>query len=86
MVVLDYEIASYIEFHVRVSDLGKPRLSSEKLARVFINVIDVNDSPPIFSQKEYNTTILIPTYNNVVVIEVNNQFIYLNAVLLIKCS
>lgn len=55
----------------QVSDLGKPRLSSEIAAKVQINVIDVNDCPPIFTQNEYNVTLLLPTYENVVVLQVN---------------
>lgn len=55
----------------QVTDLGKPRLSSEIAARVQIAVIDVNDCPPIFSQSEYNVSLLLPTYQNVVVLQVN---------------
>lgn len=54
-----------------MSDLGKPRLSSEATAKVQITVTDVNDCPPIFTQKEYNVTLLLPTYQNVAVIQVN---------------
>lgn len=57
--------------HLQVSDLGKPRLSSEITARVEISVIDVNDCSPIFTQTEYNVTLLLPTYHNVVVLQVN---------------
>lgn len=54
-----------------MSDLGKPRLSSEIAARVQISVTDVNDCPPIFTQSEYNVTLLLPTYHNVAVLQVN---------------
>lgn len=53
-----------------MSDLGKPRLSSETVAEVRINVTDVNDCPPIFAQNIYNVTLLLPTYQNVVVVQV----------------
>lgn len=58
------------QFHVRVSDRGKPKLTSEVFAEVIINVSDVNDCPPQFSQPEYNATLLLPTYANVVVLQV----------------
>lgn len=51
--------------------MGKPRLSSETMAKVQITVTDVNDCAPVFSQKEYNVTLLLPTYENVAVIQVN---------------
>jgi len=54
-----------------VSDLGKPRLSSLTTARVEIKIININDWAPMFKQKEYNVTLLLPTYENVVVIQVN---------------
>lgn len=56
---------------IQVSDLGKPHLSSEIAAEVQISVLDVNDCPPIFTQNEYNVTLLLPTYQNVAVLQVN---------------
>ena len=70
VVTLDYEQVSEIEFHVRVSDLGKPKLTSETVARVRIALTDVNDCLPQFSQTEYNATVIVPTYNNVAVVQV----------------
>ncbi|CRK90602.1 CLUMA_CG004304, isoform A [Clunio marinus] len=55
----------------KVSDLGKPRLTSLTTARVEITIINVNDCAPKFKQKEYNVTLLLPTYENVAVIRVN---------------
>lgn len=54
-----------------MSDLGKPRLSSEIAAKVQITIINQNDCPPIFSQSEYNATLLLPTYRNVAIVQVN---------------
>ncbi|XP_062556294.1 fat-like cadherin-related tumor suppressor homolog isoform X3 [Armigeres subalbatus] len=68
---LDHEKIPSFSFHVKVTDLGKPRLTSETTAEVRITVNDVNDCAPTFSQKEYNVTLLLPTYENVAVIQVN---------------
>lgn len=68
---LDHETIPEFHFHVKVSDLGKPRLLSETTAKVEITVTDINDSPPHFTQSEYNTTLLLPTYQNVAVIQIN---------------
>lgn len=59
---LDHETIPKFDFYVKVSDLGKPRLSSEMSARVQILVTDVNDCPPKFTQSVYNATVLLPTY------------------------
>ncbi|XP_021704618.1 fat-like cadherin-related tumor suppressor homolog isoform X2 [Aedes aegypti] len=68
---LDHEKIPFFSFHVKVTDLGKPRLTSETTAEVRITVNDVNDCAPAFTQKEYNVTLLLPTYENVAVIQVN---------------
>lgn len=70
MNLLDYETTPTFKFHVRVSDRGKPKLTSEVLAEVAINIEDVNDCPPQFTPPEYNVTLLLPTYSNVVVLQV----------------
>lgn len=71
VMLLDHETISIFSFHVKVSDLGKPKLSSETTAKVMITVTDVNDCPPKFSKTDYNVTLLTPTYKNVAVIRVN---------------
>lgn len=71
IMALDHETIPEFVFHVKVSDLGKPRLSSETIATVKISVTDVNDSPPKFTSNEYNVTLLLPTYKNVAVLRVN---------------
>ncbi|XP_049837416.1 fat-like cadherin-related tumor suppressor homolog isoform X3 [Schistocerca gregaria] len=67
---LDHETIPEFHFHVKVSDLGKPQLYSENTATVEISVTDVNDCPPHFTQTEYNATLLLPTYQNVAVVQV----------------
>lgn len=71
IVSLNYEVKQVYEFHVRVTDLGKPRLPSETLAKVKINVMDVNDCAPVFSHSLYNATVITPTFPNIAVIKLN---------------
>lgn len=71
VMLLDHEKIPVFNFHVKVSDLGKPRMSSETTAKVQIFITDVNDCAPMFSKKDYNVTLLLPTYENVAVIQVN---------------
>lgn len=67
---LDYEQVQQVVFHVQVQDTGSPQLSALSVATVTVDVTDVNDCPPQFSQPEYSATLLLPTYNNVSVIQV----------------
>ncbi|CAH1634963.1 unnamed protein product [Spodoptera littoralis] len=64
---LDYERAQRHEFSVRVIDMGTPRLPSGSVAKVVVEVTDVNDCPPEFSQAEYSATVLLPTSDGVAV-------------------
>lgn len=68
---LDYEEQKRFRFNVRVTDRGTPRLSSDSLARVTIDVIDENDSPPSFERKVYHVVLLLPTFKDVLVAQVN---------------
>ncbi|XP_026738536.1 fat-like cadherin-related tumor suppressor homolog [Trichoplusia ni] len=65
---LDYERASHHEFSVRVIDMGTPRLPSGSVATVVVEVTDVNDCPPTFSQTTYEATVLLPTSQGVTVV------------------
>lgn len=69
VMLLDHETTPEFQFHVKVSDLGKPKLSSESTAKVVIGVTDVNDCPPKFLQADYNATVLLPTWKNVAVLK-----------------
>ncbi|XP_060526655.1 fat-like cadherin-related tumor suppressor homolog isoform X2 [Cylas formicarius] len=69
--LLDHEAMPNFSFHVQVSDMGKPKLESETTAKVDIVVTDVNDCPPLFTSASYNVTLLLPSYKNVAVIQVN---------------
>ncbi|XP_061626492.1 protocadherin Fat 1a isoform X2 [Phyllopteryx taeniolatus] len=68
---LDHEQRSVYRFTVQAHDLGVPRLFAEMAANVTIEVIDVNDCPPVFSQQVYEATVLVPTYRGVEVLKVN---------------
>lgn len=68
---LDFETHEKYSFHVQVSDLGNPKMSSETTARVDITVTDVNDCPPQFESSIYNVTLLLPTYKDVAIIQLN---------------
>ena len=64
---LDYESQTMFEFRVRVSDMGRPRLSAETTASVRIFVQDENDSAPKFAEEEYFSLLLLPTFDNVTI-------------------
>lgn len=69
-VTLDHEVAEKYEFTVQVEDSGMPSRTAEVAARVTVRVLDVNDSPPRFSQEEYAVRLLLPTHPDVVVTKV----------------
>ncbi|KAK9406470.1 protocadherin Fat 2 [Crotalus adamanteus] len=52
---LDYETNHEFHIKVRATDHGIPPLSSEVL--VIVNVLDINDNPPKFSQLQYQTNV-----------------------------
>lgn len=55
---------------MQVNDMGNPKLYSHTLATVHIKVINVNDCPPVFSKRDVNVTLYIPTYEGVQVTKV----------------
>ncbi|XP_039488125.1 fat-like cadherin-related tumor suppressor homolog isoform X2 [Drosophila santomea] len=68
---LDYETNAGYTFDVTVSDMGKPKLHSTTTAHVTIRVINVNDCPPVFNERELNVTLFLPTFENVFVRQVS---------------
>ncbi|XP_055033747.2 protocadherin Fat 2 [Misgurnus anguillicaudatus] len=53
--VLDYETRKQFTLKVKATDKGTPPLSSE--AHIIVNVLDINDNPPIFSESSYHATL-----------------------------
>ncbi|KAF5893704.1 protocadherin Fat 2, partial [Clarias magur] len=53
--VLDYETTQEFHLKIIVKDSGTPSLSSE--AQITVNVMDVNDNPPNFSEPQYRSSL-----------------------------
>ncbi|XP_051716060.1 protocadherin Fat 2 [Ctenopharyngodon idella] len=53
--VLDYETTQQFTLKVKATDKGAPPLSGE--AHIIVNVIDVNDNPPDFSEPSYRASL-----------------------------
>lgn len=68
---LDYETFTEFYFQVQVRDNGSPELTAEGPAEVLIRVLNINDSPPKFSQDSYEAVLLLPTYAGVEVLRVD---------------
>ncbi|XP_073469084.1 protocadherin Fat 3 isoform X2 [Aquarana catesbeiana] len=68
---LDHETIAYFHFHVHVRDSGSPQLTAESPVEVSIDVSDVNDNPPVFTEAVFETTLLLPTYAGVEVLQVS---------------
>lgn len=68
LATLDRERSARLEFTVHVTDQGRPKLQADQAARVIVDVLDVNDSPPVFTGPlPYSATLLLPTYEGVTV-------------------
>lgn len=51
--------------------MGMPRLPSDSVARVTVEVTNFNDCPPVFSRSVYEATVLLPTAAGVRVLTLN---------------
>lgn len=70
-VILDRELVPMYEFTVQAVDHGMPPKSATVGAMVRIYVDDVNDSPPVFTQRVYRATLLLPTQPDVALVELS---------------
>lgn len=70
-VILDRELVEMYEFNVQVSDHGDPPRSALVAAKVTIYVNDVNDSPPVFTERLYRATLLLPTQPDVTLVQLS---------------
>ncbi|KFQ25395.1 Cadherin-23, partial [Merops nubicus] len=52
---VDYEEVQWLNFTVRASDNGSPRRSAE--IPVYLQIVDVNDNNPVFSQPSYQKAV-----------------------------
>ncbi|KAG5879259.1 hypothetical protein JTB14_012529 [Gonioctena quinquepunctata] len=52
---IDYEKTKELNFSVVAFDTGVPQLNASAI--VYVKVVNLNDNDPIFTQKEYNTSI-----------------------------
>lgn len=60
---LDRESIGHYNLMIEISDSGTPSLTADRLIRIFVEVTDVNDSPPIFTDSFYlRSTLFLPTY------------------------
>ncbi|XP_048189325.1 protocadherin Fat 4 [Perognathus longimembris pacificus] len=68
--VLDYETQQYYILSVRAEDGG----GQFTTVRVYFNILDVNDNPPVFSQSSYSTSVMenLPVGSTVLVFNVTD--------------
>ncbi|XP_069096663.1 cadherin-23-like [Pleurodeles waltl] len=52
---VDYEQVQWLNFTIRASDNGSPRRSAE--VPVYLQIVDINDNNPIFSQSSYQKSV-----------------------------
>ncbi|VDK86986.1 unnamed protein product, partial [Litomosoides sigmodontis] len=64
---IDFEKIKHWSFYVQASDSAPQMLTSPVPALVEIMIIDLNDMPPTFTQRQYNATLLLPTIKGVTV-------------------
>lgn len=53
-----------------MNDKGTPKLYSKKLATIRVDILNVNDCPPVFEEKDMKVTLYIPTYEGIQLIQI----------------
>ncbi|XP_057586594.1 protocadherin Fat 2 isoform X2 [Hippopotamus amphibius kiboko] len=67
---MDYESVPSFRFNVYVHDQGSPILFAPRAAQVIINVRNVNDCPPRFSDQIYEVAVLKPIHRGMEILMV----------------
>lgn len=67
---LDFEKVQEFTFSVAVADHGLPSLKAVSSALVRVRLLPVNDCPPVFTLNKYYASLLLPTYQNVILTSV----------------
>ncbi|CAI2730250.1 unnamed protein product [Schistosoma spindalis] len=71
---LDRESIGHYSLMIEISDTGTPSLTADRLIRIFVEVTDVNDSPPIFTDSFYlRSTLFLPTYPTELVLQLTAE-------------
>lgn len=55
--ILDHELVSEIVLTVVAKDKAPENIQRSAIATIYINVLDVNDNPPVFTQTDYSSTV-----------------------------
>uniref|UniRef100_A0A5K4FEY1 Cadherin n=1 Tax=Schistosoma mansoni TaxID=6183 RepID=A0A5K4FEY1_SCHMA len=71
---LDRESIGHYVLMIEISDAGRPSLTADRLIRISVEVTDVNDSPPIFTDSFYlRSTLFLPTYPTELVLQLTAE-------------
>ncbi|CAH8521239.1 unnamed protein product [Schistosoma turkestanicum] len=71
---LDRETTGSYVLMIEISDAGTPSLTADRLIRITVEITDVNDSPPIFTDSFYlRSTLFLPTYPTELVLQLTAE-------------
>lgn len=68
---VDFEAKAMHEFSVQVKDSGEPSRYAEHAAKVTVHILDLNDTPPQFTAREYEASIIYPAVTNTEVLQIS---------------
>ncbi|KAK0142931.1 Protocadherin Fat 2 [Merluccius polli] len=67
---VDFEAKAVYQFSVQVKDSGEPSRYAEHPAKVTVHILDLNDSPPQFTAREYEASIIFPAVTDTEVLQI----------------
>ena len=67
---VDFEAKAVYRFSVQVKDSGEPSRYAEHPAKVTVHILDLNDSPPQFTAREYEASIIFPAVTDTEVLQI----------------